>query len=72
MDPLTAEEVDQRQIALTAACILSWDGVLASGAPFPCNTKNAVQLLATAPWLRRQLETAMGDTERFFAASSGS
>lgn len=51
-----------------AACVKAWDGFLSDGKPFPCTRPNAAVLLSSskAQHIRRQVEHAMGDHERFF------
>jgi hypothetical protein len=67
---LTADQLTANQIELVAACILAWAGFTNGGAPFPCTRDNAVLLLTKAPWVRDQLEEAMGDHAGFFATAS--
>jgi hypothetical protein len=69
---LTAEQLTQNQIELVASCILGWDGFTNAGAPFLCTHENAVTLLTKAPWVRDQLEDAMGDHANFFSPPSTS
>ena len=62
----------QRRIQVAAACILSWDGIVADGAVVPCTRENAIALLSCAPWVREQVEEAMNDHAGFSKTASSS
>jgi hypothetical protein len=69
---LTGEALSRQQLDLTAACILSWEGLTDNGQPVPHSRENAVRLLTAAPWIREQVEEAMADHAGFFGNSSPS
>ena len=67
---LTGEQLNRQQLELVAACIISWEGFTAEGKPYPLTKENAVALLDNAPWIREEVESAMGDHSAYFLASS--
>lgn len=61
---LTSDTLDEQQLALIVACVLSWN--LADGdKPLPLTRENVTMVLQDAPWLRNQIEAAMADAARF-------
>ncbi len=71
--PLDGDQLDEQARELLAACIISWDGVADDdGQPIPFSKKNAVDLLARAPWIREQIENAVFDHAAFFRQPSAS
>jgi hypothetical protein len=66
----TSEQQDQHAIELIADCLLGWEGITNGGQPFPFTRDNAIALLTNCPWVREDVEAAMGDHERFFSTSS--
>jgi hypothetical protein len=72
-----SDKVDPLQVELVAHCIKSWEGLEdhdASGnvVPFPFTEANAIALLTACPWVRQELEVAMGDHAGFSKSSSSS
>lgn len=67
---LSGEQLNRQQLELVAACVLSWEGFTAEDKPFPLTKDNAVLLLDNAPWIREQVEEAMGDHASFFQKAS--
>jgi hypothetical protein len=74
LDTLSAEEMDRKQIELVAACILGWEGLVATpdAPPLPFTRENAVQLLTQATWIYDQVDAAMRDHAGFFSPPSAS
>jgi hypothetical protein len=66
---LTGEALRRQQIELVAACIRDWHGFTNGGLPFPYTKDNAVALLNAVPWIREQVEEAMGDHAGFFKSA---
>ncbi len=67
---LDGEHLDKQALETTVACIKGWDGFTAGESPFPFTKANALVLLEGAPWIREQVESAMGDHESFFKPAS--
>ena len=65
-------QMARQELELIAACVLSWEGLANAGQPFPCTKANAIALLDACPWIRQDVEAAMGDHESFFSNSSPS
>ena len=61
---VTAEEVEQEQVELTAKCILGWKNVEWEGKPLPYSYENAKKLLSVS-WVREQIDTWIGDRANF-------
>lgn len=61
---LTDETLQKNQLELISACVLEWN-LHVGGKPVPCTKENVAQVLISAPWLRTDLEAAMGDASRF-------
>lgn len=70
--PVTGDLVDERQLEVIAASIISWEGFTSGGKPIPYNRHNAVALLTACPWIREQVEAAMTDHAAFFPKPSAS
>lgn len=68
--PLTPEQIDARGTEGLAACVLGWQGFTSDGKPFPYSRDNAIALFQAAPWIREQVEEAMGDHAAFFPKPS--
>lgn len=66
----TSEQQDLHAIELIADCILGWEGITNGDQPFPFTRENAIALLQAAPWVREDVEAAMGDHQGFFSTSS--
>ena len=61
---VTAEEVEQEQVELTAKCIIGWENVEWEGKPLPYSYENAKKLLSVS-WVREQVDTWIGDRANF-------
>lgn len=66
------EVAEDNATEAVVACVRAWDGFFANGKPFPCTKPNVTTLLRStrAQHIRRQIEQAMGDHERFFTTPS--
>jgi hypothetical protein len=72
---LSAEELDADAVDLLAACTVRWredEGVAApkdtltiNGDEVPCTRANAVSVYTRFPWIREQVDTAIGDRANF-------
>ena len=62
---LSAEEIDQDGLALLAACTKSWVGVVVDGKAVECTIDNAVMIYERFPWIKEQVDIAIGDRANF-------
>lgn len=62
---LTAPELEADSLKITAASIISWDGVIENGEAVSLNTENAAAILTRYPFIREQLDSAVGDRAGF-------
>jgi hypothetical protein len=62
---VTQEEVDQDGIELLAACTTGWTGVVMSGKEVPFSRSEAEKLYREFPWMREQIDVAIGDRSNF-------
>lgn len=62
---LTVQEMEAEAIRVTAASIMSWDGVIENGKAIECNPQNAERLLAKYPFINDQISDAAGDRAGF-------
>jgi hypothetical protein len=70
---LTADQLTQENLEAAAVCCVDWCAAFQlDGKPAACTRENAVKLLGRAPWIREQVEAAMGDHARFFKSGSSS
>ena len=63
--PVPVEEIDQDSLALLAACTKSWKGVIVEGKAIECTPDNVVMIYERFPWIREQVDTAIGDRANF-------
>lgn len=59
------EEVEQDAIDLLASCTKGWIGVVIDGKEIECNVDNAKMLYTRFPWIREQVDVAIGDRANF-------
>ena len=59
--PVPVEEIDQDSLSLLAACTKSWKGVIVEGKAIECTPDNVVMIYERFPWIREQVDTAIGD-----------
>lgn len=62
---LTAAELEADALKITAASIISWDGVIENGEDVVLNAESATAILAKYPFIREQLDSAVGDRAGF-------
>lgn len=67
---LPQEEKEKDDIALLSACTKSWrtgddNTILLKGEKLECNAQNAALVYTDFPWLRDQVDTAIGDRANF-------
>jgi hypothetical protein len=62
---IPVEEIEQDAIALLAACTKSWNGVVVEGKAIDCTTDNAVMIYERFPWIKEQVDIAIGDRANF-------
>jgi len=63
--PVSVEEIEQDGIELLAACTTGWKGIVIEGKEIPFSKENAVDLYARFPWIKEQVDTAIGDRANF-------
>jgi hypothetical protein len=63
------EEIDADSLAMTAACIVGWSGLVYNGEPYAFTNDNAIQLLKAYPPIRDQIEDFVKDRTNFFEKS---
>lgn len=66
---LTGEMLDANQLELTIACVIDWAGFFDAGKQIECSRENVAKTLTRAPWIRDQVEVAMGDHAGFMRES---
>jgi hypothetical protein len=64
------EEIEQDSLQLLAACTKSWaqgekQTVTLDGKELECSKDNAVAVYERFPWIKEQIDTAMGDRANF-------
>lgn len=59
------EEFERDGIELLAACTLSWSGVVIDGEEVKCSKESAAELYERFPWIKEQIDTAIGDRANF-------
>lgn len=62
---LSSEETEKDGIELLAACTTGWTGVVIKGEDVPFSIDNAVDLYSKFPWIKEQVDTAIGDRANF-------
>lgn len=80
LDPLTAEEAEEKAIELLVLCTLGWRSetknakgvvldnqphILMGGEVLTFNVLNAKRIYTDSLWIRRQVDDAIGDLENF-------
>jgi len=66
--PAPLEEIEQDGITLLAACTTGWSGVIIEGKEIPFSTDNVVMVYERFPWIKEQVDTAIGDRANFIKA----
>lgn len=67
---LSAEQLDQQDIELVAACVTAWSGFKASGTPIPCDKPAVIRVFTKFPFVLEQIKDEMGARENFTGRSS--
>jgi hypothetical protein len=62
------EEIEQDGLELLAAVTKKWVNVVVDGNDLPFTKENAVALYERFPWIREQLDVAIGDRANFIKA----
>ena len=60
-----AEELENESIDLLAHCTMSWEGVEEDGVVVPFTVDNAKKVYRTYPWMKEQVDVAIGDRGNF-------
>lgn len=63
---LVGEKFAEKRAAVLAAVTLRWRGITENDAPLACTHENARRLYDEHPWLADQIESFMGNRDRFF------
>lgn len=63
-------DADQEAIELLAGCTQGWAGMVLGGKEVPFSYENAVALYTKYPWMKEQIDVAVGDRSVFTKASS--
>ena len=66
--PIPIEEIEQDGIDLLAACTTGWAGVIIEGEEIQFSIDNAVMVYERFPWIKEQIDTAIGDRANFIRA----
>jgi len=66
--PIPIEEIEQDGIDLLAACTTGWTGVIIEGEEIQFSIDNAVMVYERFPWIKEQIDTAIGDRANFIRA----
>lgn len=64
----TMEESEAESIELVTLCTTGWRNVTYKGEELAFNVANALTLYKEMPWIRRQVDEAIGDLENFMPA----
>jgi len=59
------EEIERDGIDLLAACTKSWSGIVVEGKPVDCTYDNVIMIYERFPWIKEQVDTAIGDRANF-------
>lgn len=62
---LTAEELETEGLDTLVACTKSWAGVVLQGKALDCEDENVRAVYVKFPWIREQVEDAIGDRANF-------
>lgn len=62
---IPVEEIEADGIQLLAACTKTWAGVVMDGKTIDCTADNAVMIYERFPWIKEQIDTAIGDRANF-------
>jgi hypothetical protein len=59
------EEIEADNLELLAACTKGWTNVILDGKLVECNKANAVMIYERFPWIKEQVDIAIGDRANF-------
>jgi hypothetical protein len=65
VEPLTAEQVEEQEIELLAACTIGFRGINWGGSEFKFTIPNAMKLYRTFPWIKDQVNSGIADISNF-------
>ncbi len=66
------DDSDKEGIALLAACTTGWENMLLEGKQVPFSRKAAIDIYTRFPWIKEQIDNAVGDRALFMKASQPS
>lgn len=59
------EEIEQDGLELLAKCTKTWSGIVVGGKNIECSYENALMIYERFPWIKEQVDTAIGDRANF-------
>ncbi len=59
------EEIERDGIDLLAACTTGWTGIIVEEKEIEFSKDNAVMIYESYPWIKEQIDTAIGDRANF-------
>lgn len=62
---IPVEEIEQDGLELLASCTKAWTGVILDGEQLECNKENAIIIYERFPWIKEQVDIAIGDRANF-------
>ena len=62
------EDSERDGLELLAACTKSWSGVIVKGKTLECTPDNVIMVYEQFPWIREQVDAAIGDRANFIKA----
>jgi hypothetical protein len=68
-EPVTDESLAKARkegLQTLAECTVAWTGFYRNGDELACTVENAIALYEAAPFIRKQVDAAMGDESAFF------
>ena len=63
----TVEELEEEGLSLLVTCTLGWKNIELDGKALAFSPGAARQLYSDFPWIREQVDAAIGDRERFLS-----
>lgn len=69
-DDVAAEEVEQRSLERVAGGVVGWRNVLVDGKEAQYSFDGVVKLFRAAPWVAKQVESAIARHASFFSTAS--
>lgn len=61
----SVDELEAEAMTVTVASVISWEGIEENGASLECTRENVKHVFATYPFIREQVEAAIGDRSVF-------